>query len=45
MRIPAAEVGSRITGSQVKIIDDYGHVMQADQSDEVWAVISDFLAA
>jgi pimeloyl-ACP methyl ester carboxylesterase len=38
----AAEFGSRIAGSQVKIIDDCGHVMQADQPEEVWAVTSDF---
>jgi pimeloyl-ACP methyl ester carboxylesterase len=41
----AAEFDSRITGSQVKIIDDCGHVMQADQPQEVLAVISDFLPA
>lgn len=41
----AAEFGRLIAGSQVEIIDDCGHVMQADQPEAVWTVISKFLAA
>jgi pimeloyl-ACP methyl ester carboxylesterase len=40
----AAEFGRRIAGSQVEIIDDCGHVIQADQPEAVWAAISKFLA-
>jgi pimeloyl-ACP methyl ester carboxylesterase len=41
----AAEFGSRIAGSQVEIIDDCGHVIQADQPAATWAAVSKFLAA
>jgi pimeloyl-ACP methyl ester carboxylesterase len=41
----AADFGRMITGSQVEVIDDCGHVMQADQPEAVWTVISKFLAA
>jgi pimeloyl-ACP methyl ester carboxylesterase len=34
-----------IAGSQVEVIDDCGHVLQADQPEAVWTVISKFLAA
>jgi pimeloyl-ACP methyl ester carboxylesterase len=41
----AAEFGSRIAGSQVDVIDDCGHVVQADQPDRTWTAISKFLSA
>jgi pimeloyl-ACP methyl ester carboxylesterase len=41
----AAEFARSIAGSQVEIIDDCGHVMQADQPEAVWAVVSKFLSA
>jgi pimeloyl-ACP methyl ester carboxylesterase len=41
----AAEFGRSIAGSQVEIIDDCGHVMQADQPEAVWTVVSKFLSA
>src|SRR5215469_9527792 len=41
----AKEFGSRITGSQVEVIDDCGHVQQADQPERTWAAISRFLAS
>jgi pimeloyl-ACP methyl ester carboxylesterase len=41
----AAEFGRRIAGSQVEVIDDCGHVMQADEPAATWAAISEFLAA
>jgi pimeloyl-ACP methyl ester carboxylesterase len=40
----AKEFGSRIAGSQVEVIDDCGHVVQADQPARSWAAISGFLA-
>lgn len=40
----AAEFGSRIAGSQVEVIDDCGHVLQADQPERAWTTISKFLA-
>jgi pimeloyl-ACP methyl ester carboxylesterase len=40
----AGEFGSRIAGSQVEVIDDCGHVLQADQPARTWTVISEFLA-
>jgi pimeloyl-ACP methyl ester carboxylesterase len=40
----AAEFGQRITGSQVEVIDDCGHELQADQPARTWAAISTFLA-
>jgi pimeloyl-ACP methyl ester carboxylesterase len=40
----AAEFGRRIAGSQVEVIDDCGHVLQADQPERVWAAVSGFLA-
>jgi pimeloyl-ACP methyl ester carboxylesterase len=41
----AAEFGRSIAGSQVEIIDDCGHVMQAGQPDAVWTAVSKFLTA
>ena len=40
----AEEFGSRIAGSQVEVIDDCGHVLQADQPEHTWTAISKFLA-
>jgi pimeloyl-ACP methyl ester carboxylesterase len=40
----AKEFGSRIAGSRVEVIDDCGHVVQADQPARSWAAISGFLA-
>jgi pimeloyl-ACP methyl ester carboxylesterase len=40
----ADEFGRRITGSQVEVIDDCGHVLQADQPARTWTVISEFLS-
>ena len=39
----AEEFGSRIAGSQVEVIDDCGHVHQADQPERTWTAISKFL--
>ena len=39
----AAEFGSRIAGSEVEVIDDCGHVVQADQPARAWAAVSKFL--
>lgn len=41
----AADFGRAIAGSQVEVIDDCGHVVQADQPDAVWQAVSKFLAA
>ena len=41
--IPAS-FGGRIAGSQVEVIDDCGHVVQADQPERSWTAISKFLA-
>ncbi len=40
----AEEFGGRIAGSQVEVIDDCGHVVQADQPERSWTAISKFLA-
>jgi pimeloyl-ACP methyl ester carboxylesterase len=40
----AAEFGGRIAGSQVEVIDDCGHALQADQPARAWAAVSTFLA-
>jgi len=40
----AEEFGSRIAGSQVEVIDDCGHVLQADQPERTLAAVSKFLA-
>jgi hypothetical protein len=40
----AKEFGSRIAGSRVEVLDDCGHVVQADQPERAWAAISGFLA-
>jgi pimeloyl-ACP methyl ester carboxylesterase len=40
----AAEFGDRIAGSQVEVIDDCGHVVQAEQPERTWAAVSKFLA-
>jgi pimeloyl-ACP methyl ester carboxylesterase len=40
----AAEFGDRIKGSQVEVIDDCGHEVQADQPERTWAAVSEFLA-
>jgi pimeloyl-ACP methyl ester carboxylesterase len=45
--VPAAyakEFGGRIPGSQVEVIDDCGHAVQADQPERSWTAISKFLA-
>lgn len=39
----AAEFGRRIAGSRVEVIDDCGHVLQADQPERTWAAVSGFL--
>ena len=39
----AKEFGSRIAGSRVEVLDDCGHVVQADQPERAWAAISRFL--
>jgi pimeloyl-ACP methyl ester carboxylesterase len=39
----AAEFGRRIADSQVEIIDDCGHVIQADQPAAAWTTIAKFL--
>jgi pimeloyl-ACP methyl ester carboxylesterase len=41
----AAEFGRSIAGSQVEIIDDCGHVMQADQPEAAWTAVSKSLTA
>jgi pimeloyl-ACP methyl ester carboxylesterase len=41
----AAEFGRLIAGSQVEVIDDCGHVPQADQPEAAWTTVSKFLAA
>jgi pimeloyl-ACP methyl ester carboxylesterase len=40
----AAEFGGRIAGSQAELIDDCGHIVQADQPERTWAAVSKFLA-
>jgi pimeloyl-ACP methyl ester carboxylesterase len=39
----AAEFGRLIAGSQVEIIDDCGHVIQADQPTAAWTTVAKFL--
>jgi pimeloyl-ACP methyl ester carboxylesterase len=39
----AAEFGSRIAGSQVEVIEDAGHLVQADQPERTWAALNRFL--
>ena len=39
----AKEFGSRIAGSQVEVIDDCGHIVQADQPERSWTAISRFI--
>jgi len=39
----AKEFGSRIAGSRVEVLDDCGHVVQADQPERSWTAISGFL--
>jgi pimeloyl-ACP methyl ester carboxylesterase len=39
----ADEFGSRIAGSKIEVLDDCGHVVQADQPARTWAAISEFL--
>jgi pimeloyl-ACP methyl ester carboxylesterase len=41
----AKEFGSRIAGSQVEVIDDCGHVIQADQPERAWTAIGRFVDA
>ena len=41
----AKEFGSRIAGSRVEVLDDCGHVVQADQPERSWTAISRFLAS
>ena len=40
----AKEFGRRIAGSRVEVLDDCGHVVQADQPERSWTAISRFLA-
>ncbi|HYW26034.1 MAG TPA: alpha/beta hydrolase [Terriglobales bacterium] len=40
----AEEFGRRIPHGRVEVIDDCGHVLQADQPQRTWSAISDFLA-
>jgi len=40
----AKEFGSRIAGSRVEVLDDCGHVVQADQPERSWTAISRVLA-
>lgn len=40
----ASEFGSRIADSQVEVIDDCGHELQADQPERTWITVSKFLA-
>jgi pimeloyl-ACP methyl ester carboxylesterase len=40
----AKEFGSRIAGSRVEVLDDCGHMVQADQPERSWTAISRFLA-
>jgi pimeloyl-ACP methyl ester carboxylesterase len=41
----AEEFGRRVPRSRVEVIDDCGHVLQADQPERTWRAISEFLAA
>ena len=41
----AKEFGRRIAGSRVEVLDDCGHVVQADQPERSWTAISRFLAS
>jgi pimeloyl-ACP methyl ester carboxylesterase len=41
----AADFGRLIAGSQVEVIDDCGHVPQADQPEATWTAVSKFLNA
>jgi pimeloyl-ACP methyl ester carboxylesterase len=41
----ADDFGGGIAGSRVEVIDDCGHVLQADQPERTWTVISRFLTA
>ncbi len=40
----AEEFGRRIAGSRVEILDECGHVPQAEKLDETYALVSEFLA-
>jgi len=40
----AEEFGRRIPGSQVEVLGDCGHVVQADQPEQAWIAVSTFLA-
>ena len=40
----AADFGRSIAGSQVEVINDCGHVLQADQPEALWTVVGKFLA-
>jgi len=42
--VPVSEFGRRIAGSRVEVLDDCGHVVQADQPERSWTAISRFLA-
>nr|WP_285697092.1 alpha/beta fold hydrolase [Actinomadura sp. NBRC 104412] len=45
--VPAAyaeDFGGRIAGSRVELIDDCGHVVQADQPERALSAITKFLA-
>lgn len=40
----AAEFGRGISDSRVELIDDCGHVIEADQPERLWAILDGFLA-
>jgi pimeloyl-ACP methyl ester carboxylesterase len=39
----AHDFGTGIPGSRVEVIDDCGHVLQADQPEQTWTAINEFL--
>ena len=39
----AEEFGTRIGGSRVEVIDDCGHAMQADQPEQAFKLVTEFL--
>jgi pimeloyl-ACP methyl ester carboxylesterase len=41
----AEEFGRRIAGSRVEVIDECGHIPQAEQPETTYALVTDFLAA
>ena len=39
----AEEFAQRIAGSRVEVLDDCGHAMQADQPEQVFNLVTEFL--